>query len=56
MEFFYKLYLARLAELSLTGKGKEFYQHAMSSIDDSPAGQIMAKGFEALANLIDLDF
>jgi hypothetical protein len=28
----------------------------MSSIDDSPAGQIMAKGFEALANLIDLDF
>ncbi len=56
MEFFYKLYLARLAELSLTGKGKEFYQHAMSSIDDLPAGQIIAKGFEALANLIDLDF
>ena len=56
LEFFYKLYLGRLAELSLTGKGKEFYQHAMSSIDDSPAGQLMAKGFEALANLIDLDF
>lgn len=56
LEFFYKMYLAKLAELSLTGKGKEFYEHAMSSIDDSPVGIFMAKGFEAIGNLIDMEF
>lgn len=56
LDFFYKMYLAKLAELSLTGKGREFYEHAMSSIDDSPVGVFMAKGFEAIGNLIDLDY
>lgn len=56
LEFFYKMYLAKLAELSLTGKGKEFYEHAMSSIDDSPVGVFMAMGFEAIGNLIDVEY
>jgi hypothetical protein len=35
LDFFYRLYLTRMAELSLTGQGKEFIEHAKSSLDDS---------------------
>ncbi|MGI9195796.1 MAG: response regulator transcription factor [Candidatus Nanopelagicus sp.] len=55
-EFFYRLYLTRMAELSLNGLGKEFIEHAKSALDDSPSSLFMAKGFEAIGNLIDLDF
>ena len=56
LEFFYKLYLAKMVELSLTGKGKEFIEFSKSGIDDSPSGLIMAKGFEAIGSMIDLNF
>ena len=56
LEFFYKLYLAKMVELSLTGKGKEFTEFSKSGIDDSPSGLIMAKGFEAIGSMIDLNF
>ena len=36
LEFFYKLYLSKMVELSLTGRGKEFYEHSISGVDDSP--------------------
>lgn len=56
LDFFYRLYLTRMAELSLTGQGKEFIAHASSSLDNSPNSLYMAKGFEAIGALIDLDF
>ena len=56
LEFFYKLYLSKMVELSLTGRGREFYEHSVSGIDDSPNGLLMAKGFEAIGYLIDIDF
>ena len=56
LNFFYKLYLAKMVELSLTGKGKEFIEFSKSGIDDSPSGLIMAKGFEAIGSMIDLNF
>jgi len=56
LEFFYKLYLSKMVELSLTGRGKEFYEHSISSLDDSPNGILMAKGFRAIGYLIDTDF
>lgn len=56
LDFFYRLYLTRMAELSLTGQGKEFTEYAKSSLDDSENSLFMAKGFEAIGNLIDLDF
>ena len=56
LDFFYRLYLARIAELSLTGQGKEFIEYAKSSLDDSQNSLFMAKGFEAIGNLIDLNF
>ena len=56
LDFFYRLYLTRMAELSLTGQGKEFIDYAKSALDDSQNSLIMAKGFEAIGNLIDLDF
>jgi len=56
LDFFYRLYLTRIAELSLTGQGKEFIEYAKSSLDDSQNSLLMAKGFEAIGNLIDLNF
>jgi DNA-binding CsgD family transcriptional regulator len=56
LDFFYRLYLTKMAELSLTGQGKEFTTHAKSALDDSPSSLFMSKGFEAIGNLIDLDF
>ena len=56
LDFFYRLYLTRMAELSLTGQGKEFTEYAKSSLDESENSLFMAKGFEAIGNLIDLDF
>jgi DNA-binding CsgD family transcriptional regulator len=56
LDFFYRLYLTRMAELSLNGQGKEFIDYAKSSLDDSQNSLFMAKGFEAIGNLIDLDF
>ena len=56
LDFFYRLYLTRIAELSLTGQGKEFIEYAKSSLDDSQNSLFMAKGFEAIGNLIDLNF
>jgi len=56
LDFFYRLYLTRIAELSLTGQGKEFIDYAKSSLDDSQNSLFMAKGFEAIGNLIDLNF
>ena len=56
LDFFYRLYLTRMAELSLTGQGKEFIAHASSSLDDSLGSMYMSKGFEAIGALIDLDF
>ena len=56
IEYFYKLYISRMIELSLTGKGKEFFEFSKSGIDDSPSGLIMAKGFEAIGSMIDLNF
>ena len=56
LDFFYRLYLTRMAELSLTGQGKEFIEYAKSSLDDSQNSLYMAKGFEAIGNLIDLNF
>jgi len=56
LDFFYRLFLTRMAELSLTGQGKEFIDYAKSSLDDSENSLFMAKGFEAIGNLIDLDF
>ena len=56
LDFFYRLYLTRMAELSLTGQGKEFIEYAKSSLDKSENSLFMAKGFEAIGNLIDLNF
>lgn len=56
LDFFYRLYLTRMAELSLTGQGKEFIKYAKSPLDDSQNSLLMAKGFEAIGNLIDLNF
>jgi LuxR family transcriptional regulator, maltose regulon positive regulatory protein len=56
LDFFYRLYLTRMAELSLTGQGKEFIEFAKSSLDQSPSNLFMAKGFEAIGCLIDLNF
>ena len=56
LDFFYRLYLTRMAELSLSGQGKEFIEYAKSSLDDSQKSLFMAKGFEAVGNLIDLNF
>lgn len=56
LDFFYRLYLTRMAELSLNGQGKDFIKHAKSALDESPASLFMAKGFEAIGSLIDLDF
>jgi DNA-binding CsgD family transcriptional regulator len=56
LEFFYKLYLSKMVELSLTGRGKEFYEHSISALDDSPNSLLMAKGFQAIGCLIDTDF
>jgi DNA-binding CsgD family transcriptional regulator len=56
LDFFYRLYLTRMAELSLTGQGEEFIKYAKSSLDDSQNSLFMAKGFEAIGNLIDLKF
>ncbi|MFM2145157.1 MAG: hypothetical protein RI899_945, partial [Actinomycetota bacterium] len=56
LDFFYRLYLTRMAELSLTGQGKEFTEYAKSSLDESQNSLFMAKGFEAIGNLIDLNF
>lgn len=56
LDFFYRLYLTRMAELSLRGQGKEFTEYAKSSLDDSENSLFMAKGFEAIGNLIDLNF
>jgi LuxR family transcriptional regulator, maltose regulon positive regulatory protein len=56
LDFFYRMYLTRMAELSLSGQGKEFIEFAKSSLDQSPNSLFMAKGFEAIGSLIDLDF
>ena len=32
LDFFYRLYLTRMAELSLTGQGEEFIKYAKSSL------------------------
>ena len=56
LDFFYRLYLTRMAELSLTGQGKEFTEFTKSSLDQSQNSLFMAKGFEAIGSLIDLDF
>jgi len=56
LDFFYRLYLTRMAELSLTGQGEEFIKFAKSSLDDSQNSFFMAQGFEAIGNLIDLNF
>ena len=56
LDFFYRLYLTRMAELSLTGQGKEFIEYAKSSLDESENSLFMTKGFEAIGNLINLDF
>jgi DNA-binding CsgD family transcriptional regulator len=56
LDFFYRLYLTRMAELSLSGQGKEFIEYAKSSLDESQNSLFMAKGFEAIGNLIDLNF
>ena len=56
LDFFYRLYLTRMAELSLTGQAKEFTEFAKSSLDQSQNSLFMAKGFEAIGSLIDLNF
>ena len=56
LDFFYRLYLTRMAELSLTGQGKEFIEYAKSFLDESQNSLFMAKGFEAIGNLVDLNF
>ncbi len=56
LDFFYRLYLTRMVELSLTGQGKEFTEYAKSSLDESENSLFMSKGFEAIGNLIDLNF
>jgi DNA-binding CsgD family transcriptional regulator len=56
LDFFYRLYLTRMAELSLTGQGEEFIKFAKTSLDDSQNSFWMAQGFEAIGNLIDLNF
>ena len=56
LDFFYRLYLTRMAELSLSGQGKEFIEYAKSSLDESQNSLFMAKGFEAIGSLIDLNF
>lgn len=56
VNYFYKLYISRMIELSLTGKGQEFYEFSKSGIDDSPTGLLMAQGFEAIGAMIDLNF
>lgn len=56
LDFFYRLYLTRIAELSLTGQGKEFIDYAKRPLDNSENSLLMAKGFEAIGNLIDLNF
>jgi len=56
LDFFYRLYLTRMAELSLTGQGEEFVKFATTSLDDSQNSFLMAQGFEAIGNLIDLNF
>ena len=56
LDFFYRLYLTRIAELSLTGQGEEFIKFAQSSLDSSSNSLFMAQGFEAIGNLIDLKF
>jgi len=47
LDFFYRLYLTRMAELSLTGQGKEFIEYAKSSLDESENSLFMARGFES---------
>ena len=56
LDFFYRLYLTRMAELSLTGQGEEFIKFAKTSLDDSQNSFLMAQGFKAIGNLIDLNF
>lgn len=56
LDFFYRLYLTRIAELSLTGQGEEFIKFAKSSLDASPNSLLMGQGFEAIGKLIDLKF
>lgn len=56
LDFFYRLYSTRMAELSLTGQGEEFIKFAKTSLDDSQNSFLMAQGFEAIGNLIDLNF
>ena len=56
VEFFYRLYLTKMVELSMTGQGKEFFEHAKTALDNSENSLYMSKGFEAIGNLIDCEF
>ena len=56
VEFFYRLYLTKMVELSMTGQGKEFIEHAKTALDNSENSLYMSKGFEAIGNLIDCEF
>ena len=56
LEFFYRLYLTKMVELSMTGQGKEFIEHAKTALDNSENSLYMSKGFEAIGNLIDCQF
>ncbi len=48
LDFFYRLYLTRMAELSLTGQGKEFTEYAKSSLDESQNSFSWQKGLKQL--------
>ena len=56
VEFFYRLYLTKMVELSMTGQGKEFIEHTKTALDNSENSLYMSKGFEAIGNLIDCEF
>ena len=56
LEFFYRLYLTKLAELSMTGQGNEFIAHAKTALDNSENSLYMSKGFEAIGSLINCEF
>ena len=56
LEFFYRLYLTKLAELSMTGQGNEFMAHAKTALDNSENSLYMSKGFEAIGSLINCEF
>ncbi|MGI9171495.1 MAG: response regulator transcription factor [Candidatus Nanopelagicus sp.] len=56
VDFFYRLYLTKMVELSMTGQGTEFIKHAKTALDNSENSLFMSKGFEAIGHLINCEF